>query len=313
MAERILIGWDKIHYMFDKDLPPAARIRSGASVTLQTERADCMLLGAERPVFRDRNEVIEANPNPVTGPIYVEGAEPGDFVRVSIKKVVPCPDGSLGYVTYVPGPSALMPPFSLLNDLEPETIWVKVEGDHMILPFKGRTRTIEIQPMIGTIGTAPKRERAQTYWSGQYYGGNMDCSLVCEGNEVIFPVNVAGALVSLGDVHARQGDGEVSCCAVECRGEAEVSIEVLEQNEAKYFEWPQVNGPDFIGSLGCVQNSMEKSVQAALMDLVKRVELHYGYRVLDAYQLVAQCVELKVCQAVFPHFACLARIEKRYL
>jgi amidase len=313
MAERIMIGWDKIHSVFDKDLPPAARIRSGATVTLQTERADCMLLSPKKPVFKNRNEVIEANPNPVTGPIFIESAEPGDFVRVTIVKIVPCPDGSLGYVTYVPGPSALMPPFSLLDDREPETLWVNVDSGHMTIPFKGKTRRIETRPMIGTIGTAPKTERVQTYWSGQHYGGNMDCSLVCEGNEVILPVNVAGALVSLGDVHVRQGDGEVSCCAVECRGEVTARFEVLKPKDAQYFEWPQVNGPDFIGSLGCVQNSMEKSVQAALFDLVKRVEVHHGFTTLDAYQLVAQCVELRVCQAVFPHFACLARIERRYL
>jgi acetamidase/formamidase len=235
------------------------------------------------------------------------------LVKVSINRVVPCPDGSLGYITYVPGPSALMPPFSLLSDLAPETLWVTVEGGRMTIPFKGKTRTIETRPMIGTIGTAPKRERVQSYWSGKHYGGNMDCSLVCQGNTVILPVNVPGALVSLGDVHVRQGDGEVSCCAVECRGEVEVRIETLSRQEARYFEWPQVNGPDFIGSIGCVQNSMEKSVEAALIDLVKRVELYHGFRTLDAYQLVAQCVELKVCQAVFPHFACLAKIDRRFL
>jgi acetamidase/formamidase len=313
MHDKIMLKFDQVHLMFDKDLPPVARIRSGDTITLQTERADCMMLGKGKPVFKDRDEVVETSPNPVTGPIFIDGAEPGDFVRIFIKRLVPCPDGSLGYVTYVPGPSALVPPFSLLNDFEPETIWVKMEGDHMTLPFKAKPRTIEIQPMIGTIGTAPKRERVQTYWSGRSYGGNMDCPLVCEGNEVVLPVNVPGALVSLGDVHARQGDGEVSCCAVECRGEAEVRIEVLKPLEARYFEWPQVNGPEFIGSVGCVQNSMEKTVQAALIDLVKRVELHYGFRMLDAYQLVAQCVELRVCQAIFPHYSCLAKIEKRYL
>jgi amidase len=166
MGETTLIRWDKIHYLFDKDLPPAARIQNGATVVLRTERADCMLLSAERPVFRNRDDVIEANPNPVTGPIFVEGAEPGDFVRVSIRKVVPCPDGSLVYITHVPGPSALMPPFSLLSELEPETMWVKVEGGHMTIPFKGKTRTIETSSMIGTIGTAPKRARVQSYWSG---------------------------------------------------------------------------------------------------------------------------------------------------
>ena len=313
MAREVTITRDKIHFVFDKDQAPAERIPSGSIVHIETERADCMVLSEKKKTFKDRNEVLELNPNPITGPIFVEGAKAGDYIRVSILKVVPCPDGSLGYITYVPGPSALVPPFSLLKDFEPETIFVKCENGEMVLPFKNKTCRIEARPFIGTIGTAPRRERRLSYWNNREYCGNIDCSLVCEGNEVVLPVNTEGALLSLGDVHIRQGDGEVSGCAVECRGDVSVRIDIVRQKEAQYFEWPQVNGDGFIGSLGCIHNSMEKAIQASLEDLVRRLERYYGFRALDAYQLVAQCVELKICQSVYPHYSCLAKIERRYL
>jgi acetamidase/formamidase len=313
MGKDILINRDKIHFVFDKNQPPVVRVGSGSVVMVETERADCMLLSEKKQVFRDRNEVLESNPNPVTGPIFIEGAEVGDYINVSILQVTPCPDGSLGYVTYVPGPSTLIPPFSLLSDFQPESIFVRIDNGEMVIPFKSKTRRIEIRPFIGTIGTAPSKERKLSYWNNREYCGNVDCSLICKGNQVLLPVNTTGALLSLGDVHIRQGDGEVSGCAVECRGDVLIRIDVVSREEAKYIEWPQVNGGDFIGSLGCVHNSMEKAIQASLYDLVRRVELYYNFSVLDAYQLVSQCVELKICQSVYPHYSCLAKIEKKYL
>ena len=213
----------------------------------------------------------------------------------------------------MPGPSTLIPPFSLLNDFRPETIWVKIENGEAVVPFKNKTCRMPVKPFIGTIGTAPKDEKILSYWNNREFGGNVDCALICEGNEVVLPVNVKGAILSLGDVHIRQGDGEVSGCAVECRGEVLIKIDVVKSVNAQYYEWPQVNGTTFVGSLGCVHNSMEKAMQAALFDLVKRIELYYGFGILDAYQLVAQCVELKICQAVYPHYSCLATIERKYL
>lgn len=313
MAGELAIRRDKIHFVFDKDQPPALRVPSGSVVRVETERADCMVLSETKRTFKDRDEVLELNPNPITGPIFVEGAEPGDYIKVSILEVTACPDGSLGYVTYVPGPSALVPPFSLLKDFEPETIFVKCDNGEIVLPFKSKSCRIDIRPFIGTIGTAPRKERRLSYWNDMEYCGNVDCSFICEGNAVVLPVNTVGALLSLGDVHIRQGDGEVSGCAVECRGDVLVRIDTLPQEEAQYVDWPQVNGDGFIGSIGCIHNSMEKAIQASLADLVKRIAQYYGYRALEAYQLVAQCVELKICQSVYPHYSCLAKIDRKYL
>ncbi len=313
MGENRSVGLESTHYLFDREIAPAITVKSGSEVTIRTERADDMVLSKTHETFTDRDEVVESGPNPVTGPIFVTGARPGDFLKVAVLEVTPCPDGSLAYVTYVPGPSSLVSPFSLLPDFPPKTYWVRVEGDKLVLPLERGEKTIETRPMIGTIGTAPKRERVLSYWSDREYGGNVDCPLIRAGNEVVLPVNVEGGLLSVGDVHARQGDGEVSCCAVECRGEVKLRIDVVPRDAAAYFEWPQVNGADFIGSIGCVKHSMDRAVEAALLDLVRRIERFYSFSTIDAYEIVGQCVELRVCQAVYPHFTCLAMIDRKYL
>ncbi|MGE5582353.1 MAG: acetamidase/formamidase family protein [Bacillota bacterium] len=304
---------DQTHFYFDRSNKPVLTVKPGQTVKIETERADNMVLTEENPVFRDRTEVLAKGANPVTGPIFVEGAKPGDKLSVSILEVTPCPDQSPGYVTLVPGPSGILPPFSLYPEFKPETIWCKVKDGKFSFPLKHKEMHIPVQPFIGTIGTAPAEERIASYWFSQEFLGNVDCPEITTGKTVVMPVNVNGALLSLGDVHVRQGHGEMSGCAVECRGEVVIRIDLLKEKEAKYFEWPQVNGPDYIGSVGCIKHSMEHTVQAALYDLVKRLEKFYGFELIDAYQLVATCVELEIGQFTFPHYSCLAKIKKEFL
>ena len=84
MKSDLLINREKIHFLFDKDQPPAVRIDSGSIVRLETERADCMILSKKKESFKNRAEVLESRPNPITGPVFVQGAEVGDFLKVSI-------------------------------------------------------------------------------------------------------------------------------------------------------------------------------------------------------------------------------------
>lgn len=308
-----IIKRDQIHFYFDKSNQPVLAVKPGRTIKIETERADNMVLTEKAPVFRNRREVLAKGPNPVTGPIWVEGAKPGDKLAVSIIDVVPCPDQSLAYVTLVPGPSGILPPFSLYPEFKPETIWCKVKNGKFSFPLKHREMHIPVEPFIGTIGVAPAEERVASYWFDREFVGNIDCPGVKPGNTVLLPVNIDGALLSLGDVHVRQGHGEISGCAVECRGEVVIRIDLLKEKEAQYFEWPQINGSDYIGSVGCIKHSLESTIQAALYDLVKRLEKFYGFELIDAYQLVAQCVELEIGQFTFPHYSCLAKIKKEYL
>jgi amidase len=300
------------HLFFDRRNPPVGTICPGETITIETERADGMVLTPESPVFRDRQDVLDQGTNPVTGPIFVEGAEPGDRLAVTVLEVVACPDGTPAYVTYMPGPSALMPPYSLGGDFPSRTIWCPIEDGELRFPLKHRELRLPLDPFIGTIGVAPADERRASYWNGQDFVGNLDCPSLRAGATAVLPVNVPGALLSLGDVHARQGHGEIAGCAVECRGEVTVRVELLKPAEAEFGEWPQVNTAGFLGSVGCVAGSMELSARAALHDLVLRLERFHGFDRLDAYWLLGQCVELEVCQLLCPHQTCLAKIGRRY-
>lgn len=308
-----LIKRDHLHYFFDRYNEPALYVDPGEIIRVEAERADSMYLDIDRPCFSNRKQVMNTRPNPVTGPIYIKGSEPGDRLLVTVIDVLPCPDNSLGYITYVPGQGALMDPFSLAEGPQPSTLWCTIIDNMLTMGFGGKTLTIPVEPIIGTIGVAPADERTATYWNGQNFLGNVDCPSAKAGNTIVLPVNVEGAMLSLGDIHAKQGHGELAGCAVECRGDAIIRVDVVKGSESGYCEWPQINNDDFIGSIGCVMNSLERSVQAATFDLVKRLELFYGFRAIDAYMLLGQCAEIEICQATNPFFSCLAKIKRKYI
>ncbi len=101
----------------------------------------------------------------------------------------------------------------------------------------------------------------------------MDCPDIGEGATVVLPCNVDGALLSIGDIHGAQGDGEITGCALECRGEVKVRVTVLKKEEAKYADWPQVNTDAFIGSIICGGAlNLSDQIRAGYVDLVKRME-----------------------------------------
>ena len=302
-----------IHYYFGRNNKPAVAMASGETILVEAERADSMYLNEDRPVFNNRNEVMVNGPNPVTGPIFIEGAIPGDRLLVTILDIKPCPDGSLGYVTYVDGQGALMNPYTLNAGHDPSTVWCRMEDKRIILKLGVKDVVLPVEPFIGTIGVAPPEERRASYWNGQEFAGNIDCPSLKVKSTIVLPVHVEGALLSLGDIHARQGHGEIAGCAIECRGDALIRVEVVKGENSEYYEWPQVNTAEYIGSVGCIMNSLDKAVQAATYDLLRRLELYYGFSTMDAYLLLGQCVEFEICQMTNPFCCCLAKINRRYI
>ncbi|HHY44878.1 MAG TPA: acetamidase [Firmicutes bacterium] len=153
--------------------------------------------------------------NPATGPLFIEGAEPGDTLAVEIKDIEV---GDYGIMTAVPGMGAR-------GDLvkKPSTMIVPVKnglvyfGDHLIF---------EARPMIGVIGTAPATGSVPTGTPGPH-GGNMDTRVIVKGSTVYLPVFVRGALLAIGDLHALMGDGEVLMCGVEIPGRVTISTRLL--------------------------------------------------------------------------------------
>src|SRR5215831_2132917 len=174
---------DQIHLYFDPLLEPRIRVASGTRLVVETEDAHMGSIRTEADVYQSLAEVFEklGGANPVTGPIYVEGVEPGDCVAMTIEEMVP---GS------VQGP------------LEPRTVICKIQDQKVLFPTLKGIVEIPTNPFLGTIGVAPKGERRLSYVQGPDFLGNTDLPLNGVGATIVMRANVSGGLVSFGDAHA---------------------------------------------------------------------------------------------------------------
>ena len=186
--------------------------KSGSTVVFQT--SDCYNgnLKSESDLF---HLIDYSNINPATGPLYIENAEPGDVLRVDILEIKL---DSQGAMSVSPGRGAL-------KDFveEERTKIIKIEDGYAVF---NDILKFPINPMIGVIGTAPKEGEVLNGTPGEH-GSNMDCNKIQEGTSLFLPVNVPGALLVMGDLHAVMGDGESATCGIEISGEVTVKVTVL--------------------------------------------------------------------------------------
>ena len=303
---------ENVHFLIDRGNPPKISIKPGEKLAVQTIRADDMYLSRENPVFRDHEHVMEVRSNPVTGPIYIEGAKPGDRLAVTIEDIRLGDCGNEGYYTYVPGQGLFANPF-YPECYPPQTEWCDVRGKSLTLRMGGKDIPVETEPFIGTISVAMKEDVTASYWSSKEMLGNVDCHHIKKGSTIVMPVNVEGALLYLGDLHAKQCAGELLGCAVECDGEVTLSVEIIPRDDPSYFDWPQVNTPRFIGSLGYKDNNIEQAIRHAVYDIIKRVENDYHVPFMDAYMVAGQCVNIEICQMLPGACAVLATLDRQVL
>lgn len=201
----------KIHRMSENN-PPVAKAKSGDTVCFET--LDCF--GGQ---LKSENDLLGGldwdNVNPASGPLFVEGAMPGDVLKVEILKIEL---DDHGVMVDAPGEGVTGAAVS-----SESTKILPVENGKVEFNEK---LSFPICPMIGVIGTAAKGEGIDTGTPGSH-GGNMDCTRIGEGATLYLPVNTEGALLAMGDLHARMGDGEVEVCGVEIAGKVTVKLTVL--------------------------------------------------------------------------------------
>lgn len=314
--ELTIVSRDKYQFYFDPLAKPVVRVRSGQTIEVQTERADSMYIHTSEDIYLDLQDCFEKQKgggNPCTGPIYIEGAESGDNIEIKIEKISVV---SNGYTCIIPGQGGLVS--SEVNEnlqapLSPKTIICEIVDNRIVFPVKHKTIQLPLRPFIGTIAVATSNERRSTIQNGREFLGNVDCPLIEQGTTLILPVNVSGALLYIGDVHALQGHGEISGTAIECRADITITLTIINKQNTQYVSWPQINDSDFIGSIACVPTTLEDAVKSSYIDLIRRMERFYGFDQIDAYQLLSQVGELLVCQSIATHYACVARIHKSYL
>jgi len=303
---------DKNHKIFSKNIEPVLYIKPGEDVILETEDALDHTVKSDGDIYESGNDILlklKGGANPVTGPIFIEGAEPGDNISVKIKKIK-CFDP---WTITIPGAGGL--DFLNINKDLPGTVSIcKIRNDTVIFPSNKGDIQIPLQPLIGTIGVAPLFDTYKAIYHSQEHLGNVDIKDITIGNTVILPVNVEGALLSLGDVHAAQGDGEICGAGIECRAEVTIRIDLVKRENSLYMEWPQIEYPDYLGSIGCPFNGdIGIAIRAAYIDLVKIFVKHLDYNKMEAIKIISQLGQVVVGQAFGTWGSCVIKIRKKFL
>jgi len=196
---------DAFQYAWDNSVEPAAEIASGEAVLLHVRDASDEQI-TEGSSVEDVAKLDFSHVNPVSGPVYVKGAQPGDVLTVDLLEFYP---QSWGWTAIIPG-------FGLLADEFPDP-WLRisrVEAEAGRVRFSERV-TLPYRPFPGTVGVAMPEPGAHSIVPPSRFGGNIDTKHLNPGTTLYLPVGVEGALFSLGDTHAAQGDGEVCGTAIE--------------------------------------------------------------------------------------------------
>jgi acetamidase/formamidase len=252
--------------------------------------------------------------NPQTGPFYIEGAEPGDTLAVHFISIELARDW--GASTTVPFFGALTGTHAtaLLHDPLPELIWMwHFDRGAGTCRFTARHSDfavdLPLNPMHGTVGVAPANLEVRSALVPDAFGGNMDTPEMRAGVTCYLGVNVAGALFSLGDGHARQGEGETCGVAVETAMNTVLAVDLV---KGRPCAWPRLESASHIMSAGSAR-PLEDAFRIAQLDLVQWLGSDYGLDPLDAYQLVTQAVESPLANVCDPNYTSVAKIAKDYL
>jgi acetamidase/formamidase len=291
------VAAEPLIYEFSRHLEPRARIVSGETLLVESEDA----LSAQILTNDDRRDK-EAMPfsNPVAGPIFVEGAEAGDSIAVTIHEIKPR-DGQAA--TYTGAPKQLCE--WLGTDVPPGAHVCPIRDGHI---YWSDDIAIPYEPMLGCIGTAPDWGVPTTGPAGPH-GGNLDLVEVCPGSTIHLPVFVEGAYLYLGDAHAAMGHGELSATGLEMAAETTISVELTKSNSKK-LAGPRIETPTEIVTVatGC---PMERSIAEAYAQLIVWMEEDFGWNRWKAYDVLTHVGRISV--GYYGIGTVGTKIEKKYL
>ncbi|MFC1984448.1 acetamidase/formamidase family protein [Chloroflexota bacterium] len=283
------------NYVFNKNTPPILEVEPGEKFVAETEDALNGILRKDPSKLYPRDAApysthVPVWDNPLCGPIFVKGVEPGDVLVVSIEKI----DKIL---TGVAGTSPGAHHFTGLRDWEEcdemyTGIIENVEGKGT-WTYEKHTYTWDLKPFIGTIATAPEFEVLSgiltSFGSAPACGGNIDCQDIKEGTKLYLQSFNEGGLLFFGDVHASQGDGEV-LGANEVAAEVTLSCDVVKN---KHLNNVRLETPESLISVYCYR-PMEEAVKQALKDLILWLEEDYKMSKREAYMLAGICPEFRI-------------------
>ena len=278
---------------------PALTIASGDTVTAET---------ADAHGFDHRGHRIGDRPNPMTGPFFIEGAEPGDALLVAIRDIRMT--RKTGWTFDVLSPNVVDPGAVHLFPQRRKTEWI-IDAD------AGRARLAEpppalaqwsvaVEPMIGCFGVAPDMGQAISTATSGRYGGNMDYRGFKAGVEVMFPVAVPGALFFLGDVHAQQCDGEIVGTGIETAADVTFSVRVLKGTK---IGWPRGMTESEIFTIGNAR-PLDQALQHATTEMHAWLMQEHGFDAVAASHVMGQAVRYDIANVFNPAYSVACRISR---
>ena len=280
----------------DRRLQPVITVEPGEPFILETEDAAAGYIRDDSilpyPEKRPTHSVDPPRLNPVAGPVAINGAEKGDIVVVNVKKIIP---DTQGYTILQPGDGLLGDSLTYSETADYYTrILRHVPGESGTVSdglcvFNGRIRW-RLAPHIGTLCCAPEREVHSSVLVQGPWGGNLDSRDFCDGSRIYLACRVEGGLLFAGDVHACQGDGELTGTANETRAELTLSCDVIKNRTIPHV---RVEKKDRIIGLFC-NKPLESAVRGAMLNLLDWMTEDYGFDTREAYLLIGTCPDFRI-------------------
>ena len=277
---------DNAILQFSEKNKPIAYAEDRETIIFKTLDCFSNKLEKESQLF---NSVGWGDINPATGPLYINGAEKGDILKVDI---IDIELDDKGVTADAPGHGV----FGKIWDREVTKIvpvkFGKVEFNDKI--------KLDLKPMIGVIGTAPANGKEIPTSTPDSHGGNMDCKEIGINTSLYLPVNVSGALLAMGDVHAVMGDGEVSVCGIEIASTIKVKVSII-----KDFELPL---PFLVNDTKAMTiysaKTLDEAAEGAVFQMQKFTTEKLGIEPHESAMLLSAAADLKICQIVDPLKTC---------
>jgi acetamidase/formamidase len=304
---------DNVQFTYCYAHKPVLHIKPGDSVSTKTRDASNDAFSTTDKTLFPKLDLTKVNPQ--TGPFYIDGAEPGDILKVHIDKI--SLNRPWGWGGSIPRFGALAPEYktSMITDPLPDHlfIWQLDAGKNtatLAMPNSkiGKVE-VPVRGFFGTIGTAPPGKECISSLVPGISGANMDFNEVVAGVTMYFPVFEPGALFMLGDGHAAQGDGEVAGAAIETSFDTTFTVDVI---KGKKIGWPRLENDQYIMTIGSTRPLMD-ALRLACTDMVNWLVTDYGYDKLDAYELLGQTAVLKIANVVDPQYSVACALDKKYL
>lgn len=249
--------------------------------------------------------------NPVSGPIAVEGAEPGDTLAVHFAEITPARDWAVSATFPMFGALTTTAHTAMLHQPLEERVWVyDLDLPRGVCRFNAHGSDFSVElpldPMHGTVGVAPGANEVLMSITPSAHGGNMDTPEMRAGTTAYFGVNVPGAMLALGDGHARQGEGEVCGTAVEAAMETTIVIDLIKGHPTPV---PRLESSEYLMSTGSAR-PLEDAFRMSQHDLVGWTGSLLGLDDLDAYQLVSQTSATPAGNVVDTNYTMLSKVPK---